>query len=136
MPARWQRSTKCMKSCGDPCRLVTHFESDYGASPKVEMKLGTKMTVIDPDFDNKVWLGFEGEVIDNPFLDICRSQTDIQIKGDCDQSDSKKKDTMLVYQTNHYVEIPKATHTGLPTGQRLSSFLTCRRSSRISSTCW
>ena len=71
------------KAC-EPTRVVTHFESDYGASPKVEMKLGTKMTVIDPDFDNKVWLGFEGEVIDNPFLDICRSQTDIQIKGDCD----------------------------------------------------
>lgn len=68
----------------EPTRMVTHFESDYGVSPKVDMKLGTKMTVIDPDFDNKVWLGFEGEVIDNPFLDICRSQTDIQIKGDCD----------------------------------------------------
>ncbi len=68
----------------EPARIVTHFESDYGAAPKVEMKLGTKMTVIDPDFDNKVWLGFEGEVIDNPFLDICRSQTDIQITGDCD----------------------------------------------------
>ena len=46
-------------------------------------------------------------------------KTQGQIKGDCDQSDSKKKDTMLVYQTNHYVEIPKDTHTGLPTGQRI-----------------
>ena len=68
----------------EPTRIVTHFESDYGAAPKVEMKLGTKMTVIDPDFDNKVWLGFEGEVIDNPFLDICRSQIDVGIKADCD----------------------------------------------------
>ena len=46
-------------------------------------------------------------------------KTQGQIKGDCDQSDSKKKDTMLVYQSNHYVEIPKDTHTGLPTGQRI-----------------
>ncbi|MBN1817061.1 MAG: hypothetical protein JW828_06845 [Sedimentisphaerales bacterium] len=65
-------------------RILTHFESDYGAAPKVAMKVGQTMTVIDPDFDAKVWLGFEAEVIDNPFLDICRSQTDIHIKGDCE----------------------------------------------------
>jgi hypothetical protein len=68
----------------EPVRILTHFESDYGAAPKVEMKLGEKMTVIDPDFDCKRWLGFEAEIIDNPFLDICRSQIDVQIKGDCD----------------------------------------------------
>ena len=65
-----------------PARILTHFESDYGAAPKVEMKVGQKLTVIDPDFDFKRWLGFEGEVIDNPFLDICRSQIDVKIKGD------------------------------------------------------
>jgi len=41
------------------------------------------------------------------------------IKGDCDQADGKKKDTILVYGTEHNVEIPKDTHTGLPTGQRI-----------------
>lgn len=75
----------------EPAQIVTHFESDYGAAPKVDMKLGTKMTVIDPDFDNKVWLGFEAEVIDNPFLDICRSQTDIQIKGDTDELNAQTR---------------------------------------------
>lgn len=69
----------------EPARILTHFESDYGAAPKVEMKLGEKITVIDPDFDNVRWMGFEGEIIDNPFLDICRSQIDVQIKGDCDR---------------------------------------------------
>ena len=47
-------------------------------------KSGQKITVIDPDFASKRWLGFEGEIIDNPFLDICRSQIDVQINGDCE----------------------------------------------------
>jgi hypothetical protein len=49
------------------------------------MKLGQKITVIDPDFDNIRWLGFEAEIIDNPFLDICRSQIDVSINADCDK---------------------------------------------------
>jgi hypothetical protein len=69
----------------EPARVLTHFESDYGAAPKVEMKLGQKITVIDPDFACKRWLGFEGEIVDNPFLDICRSQIDVQINGDCEK---------------------------------------------------
>ena len=68
----------------EPAKILTHFESDYGAAPKVEMKLGQKITVINPDFNCKRWLGFEGKIIDNPFMDICRSQIDVQIKGDCD----------------------------------------------------
>ncbi len=68
----------------EPTNVLTHFESDYGAAPKVEMKLGQKITVIDPDFNCKRWMGFEGEIIDNPFMDICRSQIDVQIQGDCD----------------------------------------------------
>jgi hypothetical protein len=69
----------------EPVRMLTHFESDYGAAPKVEMKLGQKITVIDPDFNQKRWLGFEAEIIDNPFLDICRTQVDVNIKGDCEK---------------------------------------------------
>ncbi|WP_027183271.1 type VI secretion system tube protein TssD [Desulfovibrio inopinatus] len=42
-----------------------------------------------------------------------------QIKGDCTQSDSNKKDNILVYDISHTIEIPKDTHTGLPTGQRI-----------------
>ncbi|MFP4049994.1 MAG: Hcp family type VI secretion system effector [Desulfovermiculus sp.] len=41
-----------------------------------------------------------------------------EIKGDCAQG-GDKKDTMLIYQVDHMVEIPKDTHTGLPTGQRI-----------------
>jgi hypothetical protein len=66
----------------EPARLLTHFESDYGAAPKVEMKLGQKVTNLVPDFDAKRWVGFEGEIVDNPFLPICRSQIDVKINGD------------------------------------------------------
>jgi len=66
-------------------RILTHFESDYGAAPKVEMKKGQGVTVLDPDFASRRWLGFAGEIVDNPFLAICRSQIDVRIKGDCNR---------------------------------------------------
>jgi hypothetical protein len=75
----------------EPVRILTHFESDFGAAPKVEMKLGQKITVIDPDFDFKKWLAFEAEIIDNPFLDICRSQIDVKINGSTDALNAETK---------------------------------------------
>jgi hypothetical protein len=69
----------------EPVKIMTHFESDWGAAPKVEMKLGQITTNIDPDFNFKRWLGFTAEIVDNPFLDICRSQIDVQFKGDTDK---------------------------------------------------
>jgi hypothetical protein len=75
----------------EPARILTHFESDYGAAPKVEMKLGQKITVIDPDFSCRRWLGFEGEIVDNPFLDICRSQIDVRIKADTDRLNAETR---------------------------------------------
>jgi L-fucose isomerase-like protein len=69
----------------EPAKIMTHFESDWGAAPKVEMTLGQKVTVIDPDFNFERWMGFEAEIIDNPFLDICRSQIDVQFACDTDE---------------------------------------------------
>ncbi|MCA9416750.1 MAG: sugar isomerase [Candidatus Omnitrophica bacterium] len=66
----------------EPTLIQTHFESDYGAAPKVEMKLGQYVTVIDPDFEDEKWLGFGGTIVDNPNMDICRAQIDIDIDGD------------------------------------------------------
>jgi hypothetical protein len=63
-------------------KVYTHFESDYGAAPKVEMKLGQICTNLVPDFACKKWVGFEGTIVGNPFLDICRSQIDVRIHGD------------------------------------------------------
>ena len=40
------------------------------------------------------------------------------IKGSCPQG-GDTKDKILLYASDHRVEIPKDTHTGLPTGQRI-----------------
>jgi hypothetical protein len=63
-------------------KILTHFESDYGAAPKVEMKIGQVCTNLVPDFDCKKWVGFKGKIVGNPFLDICRSQVDVEVLGD------------------------------------------------------
>ncbi len=65
----------------EPATIHTHFESDYGAAPKVELRIGQAVTNIVPDFACEKWIGFVGKVVANPFLDICRSQTDISIEG-------------------------------------------------------
>jgi hypothetical protein len=66
----------------EPARILTHFESDYGAAPKVEMKIGQKVTNIIPDFGGKRWVGFVGEIVAHPFLPICRSQIDVKFTCD------------------------------------------------------
>jgi hypothetical protein len=64
----------------EPARILTHFESDYGAAPKVEMKKGQKVTMVIPDFAFARWVGLSGEIVDAPFLAICRSQIDVAYK--------------------------------------------------------
>jgi len=61
----------------EPARILTHFESDYGAAPKVEMSRGQVLTNIIPDFASRRWAGLKGEIVEAPFLPICRSQIDI-----------------------------------------------------------
>lgn len=67
----------------EKAKILTHFESDYGAAPKVEMRIGQECTNLVPDFASKRWVGFHGTIVGNPFLDICRSQIDVRINGDC-----------------------------------------------------
>lgn len=66
----------------EPVRLLTHFESDYGAAPKVEMRVGQKVTNIIPEFIFKKWVGFTGDIVAVPFLPICRSQIDVGFRCD------------------------------------------------------
>jgi len=73
---------RCGGKALDPVRLVTHFESDYGAAPKVEMPKGQKVTCIIPDFEARCWVGLAAEIVDAPFLPICRCQIDVQFKPD------------------------------------------------------
>jgi len=64
----------------DPARIVTHFESDYGAAPHVEVPLGMVTTNIIPDFKSERWVGLKGTICDVPFRPICRTQFDIRYK--------------------------------------------------------
>ncbi len=66
----------------EPARILTHFESDYGAAPKVEMGLGRQVTMVAPDFAAQRWLGLSGQIEDHPFLPICRSQIDVRFSAD------------------------------------------------------
>jgi hypothetical protein len=65
-----------------PARILSHFESDYGAAPKVEMKIGQEVTNILPDFAFSRYMGLPGRIKDNPFLAICRSQIDVSYECD------------------------------------------------------
>jgi hypothetical protein len=66
----------------EPARIMTHFESDYGAAPKVEFRKGQMTTNIAPDFASKRWVGLRAEIVDAPFLPICRSQIDVRFTCD------------------------------------------------------
>jgi len=66
----------------DPVRIMTHMESDYGAAPKVEMRKGQKVSMINPDFAEKRWMGVSGEILEAPFYPICRSQIEVKFDGD------------------------------------------------------
>jgi hypothetical protein len=81
---------RCMDGINpEPARILTHFESDYGAAPKVEMKIGQTVTNIIPDFLVSQYIGLKGRITDNPFMDICRSQIDISF--DCDSKTLAKR---------------------------------------------
>jgi hypothetical protein len=66
----------------EPVKVMTHYESEYGAAPKVELPEGLQVTFIDPQYSTGRWLGFTGVVKSNPFYEICRTQHDVAIQGD------------------------------------------------------
>ncbi|RJP18637.1 MAG: sugar isomerase [Candidatus Omnitrophota bacterium] len=83
----------------EPTILLTHEESEYGAAPKVEIPIGQEVTFIDPEYTKGRWLGFRGNVEDNPFFSICRSQQDVRIQGQWKKLISEVRDShwMMVY---------------------------------------
>jgi hypothetical protein len=83
----------------EPVKIVTHYESDYGAAPKVNMRKGQIITVLAPSFTSKKWIGYRAKIIDHPFYDICRSQIDIEIDGDWRKliEDKQGFHTMICY---------------------------------------
>ena len=66
----------------EPAKIVTHFESEYGAAPKVEIPRGQEVTFVNPQYSSGRWVGFKGVVKGNPSYEICRSQQDVEIVGD------------------------------------------------------
>jgi hypothetical protein len=66
----------------EPAKIMTHYESDYGAAPKIEMPLGQEVTFVDPEYSTGRWVGFTGTIRGNPCHEICRSQQDVEIHGD------------------------------------------------------
>jgi L-fucose isomerase-like protein len=66
----------------EPAKIMTHFESDYGAATKVQYTKGQVVTVVIPNLRCTKWQGFRGKVLDSPSYPACRSQIDIAIDGD------------------------------------------------------
>ena len=88
----------------DPAEITTHYESEYGAAPKVEMPIGQKLTFIDPEYSTGRWLGFKGQVIGNPYYEICRSQQDVRIIGDWKRLKSEVRDSHWVNVYGDYLK--------------------------------
>jgi len=66
----------------EPTKILSHFESDYGAATKVEYTKGQVTTNLIPNLVCTKWIGFRGKIIDSPSYDMCRSQMDVEIDGD------------------------------------------------------
>jgi hypothetical protein len=66
----------------EPAKIVTHFESDYGAATRVEFTKGQIITNLIPNLVCTKWIGFRGKIVDTPSYPICRSQIDLEIDGD------------------------------------------------------
>ena len=83
----------------EPVKIMTHYESEYGAAPKVEIPIGQELTFIDPEYSTGRWVGFKGNVTANPFYEICRSQQDVRIQGDWSRLIKEVRDShwMMAY---------------------------------------
>ncbi|GMW03854.1 MAG: hypothetical protein AMXMBFR84_49880 [Candidatus Hydrogenedentota bacterium] len=83
----------------EPADILTHYESEYGAAPKVSMPAGQEVCFINPEYATGRWVGMKGNVKSNPFLPICRSQQDVEIAGDWRRLRHEVRDShwMMVY---------------------------------------
>jgi hypothetical protein len=88
----------------EPVEIMTHYESEYGAAPKVSMPIGQEVTFLDPEYSTGRWLGFKGKVIRNPFYEICRSQQDVEIIGNWKKLKSEARDSHWMMAYGDYLE--------------------------------
>lgn len=87
----------------EPARIVTHYESEYGAAPKVQIPVGQELTLVSPEYASGRWLGFRGIVKDNPFYEICRSQQDVEIQGDWKKLIKEVRDSHWIMTYGNYL---------------------------------
>ncbi len=88
----------------EPVRVLTHYESEYGAAPKVEIPPGQEVTFIDPEYATCRWVGIRGVVESNPFYQICRSQQDVRIQGNWRKLLDEARDSHWVMVYGDYLK--------------------------------
>ena len=83
----------------EAAKIMTHYESDSGAAPKVDMTVGQQVTFIDPEYATGRWVGFTGTVKKNPFHEICRTQQDVELDGRWEKLLNEARDShwMMAY---------------------------------------
>jgi hypothetical protein len=90
----------------EPVRVLTHYESEYGAAPKVEIPPGQEVSFIDPEYATRRWVGIRGVIESNPFYEICRSQQDVRILGDWKKLINEVRDShWIMAYGNHLKEV-------------------------------
>ncbi|MBM3747386.1 MAG: sugar isomerase [Acidobacteria bacterium] len=88
----------------EPVRVLTHYESEYGAAPKVEIPPGQQVSFINPEYATCRWAGMRGTVESNPFYEICRSQQDVRIHGNWKKLLSEVRDSHWVMVYGDYLK--------------------------------
>ena len=88
----------------DPSKILPHFESDYGAAPKVSLPINKEVTFFNPEYSTNRWLGFKGNIKSNPHLDSCTSQQIVEIQGDWKKLKSEARDSHWVMAFGDYLK--------------------------------
>ncbi len=88
----------------EPARILTHYESEYGAAPKVEIPVGQRVTFVNPEYATCRWVGMCGVVEGNPFYEICRSQQDVRILGEWRRLLDEVRDSHWVMVSGDYLK--------------------------------
>jgi hypothetical protein len=88
----------------DPVKIVTHYESDYGAAPKVTLPIGQEVTFFNPEYSTNRWLGYKGNITDNPHFDSCTSQQIVRIQGKWEKLKNEARDSHWVMAFGDYLK--------------------------------
>lgn len=88
----------------DPADILPHFESDYGAAPKVTLPTGQEVTFLNPEYSTGRWLGYKGNIRENPFFDSCTSQQIVEIQGNWKKLKNEARDSHWVMAYGDYLK--------------------------------